>query len=561
MVTESTTYQRISRRESHQMPRSLARRSSQLRTSWLIVIATCIVIAVLLLINESRPGRTVGISSANFSPVPQGTFKQNAPITNEPYKLIGWNDLGMHCMNENFANMAVLPPYNTMWAQVVQQGDPPRVVTTSVAVDYNIIDNTYSACGPKGCKSNFWDYAGKLFPGSAAANAPNVGLKGATLSGTMSAQPDHFLIEGIPLTPYLDSAPAFTSTHWYPYQRAHMVARDTTTGQVLAETIAVAPVSTEMRCDTCHADGKEPGGNTGNVEMNILAKHDEEEGTQFSTNASLRPVLCASCHSSNALGAPGQPGIPSLSLAMHNRHRLQGSGAGAEGTNNCYLCHPGQQTQCLRDTMYSQGLTCTNCHGNTANVADSQLAPTSRQPWKQEPSCAGSGCHSPQFAPNPNTLYRNSTGHGGMYCEACHGSPHAILPTIQPNDNLQNIALQGHAGVLNDCRVCHTQPPVGAGPHGFTYTSTVQGAITTTNGLPLLNVSLSAGGQVAVSGGLTGAYTLANLPPGTYTVTPQLAGYAFSPSYRVVNVPAGKLHQDFTAMSVANQVYLPLTLR
>ena len=56
-----------------------------------------------------------------------------------------------------------------------------------------------------------------------------------------------------------------------------------------------------------------------------------------------------------------------------------------------------------------------------------------------------------------------------MYCAACHGSPHAILPTNQANDNQQNIALQGHAGTLNDCKVCHTQIPEGAGPHGLTY--------------------------------------------------------------------------------------------
>jgi hypothetical protein len=29
------------------------------------------------------------------------------------YVLLGWNDLGMHCMNESFANLAVLPPFNS----------------------------------------------------------------------------------------------------------------------------------------------------------------------------------------------------------------------------------------------------------------------------------------------------------------------------------------------------------------------------------------------------------------------------------------------------------------
>ena len=46
------------------------------------------------------PPRVVSLSAA-------------APAANV-YKLIGWNDLGMHWMNENFANLAVLPPFNTL---------------------------------------------------------------------------------------------------------------------------------------------------------------------------------------------------------------------------------------------------------------------------------------------------------------------------------------------------------------------------------------------------------------------------------------------------------------
>lgn len=59
-----------------------------------------------------------------------------------------------------------------------------------------------------------------------------------------------------------------------------------------------------------------------------------------------------------------------------------------EGTDNCYLCHPGQQIQCLRDVMYQQGMTCTNCHDGTADVAN-----PARQPWIDEPRCGN--CHGP----------------------------------------------------------------------------------------------------------------------------------------------------------------------
>jgi hypothetical protein len=381
---------------------------------------------------------------------PPGIAMPAAPTPAPPtgvYKVISWNDLGMHCMNESFANLAVLPPYNTLWAQVILQGPQPKIITSTVTIDYNIIDNTYSAG-----KTNFWAYSKQLFP--TIDPAPNVGLTGATLAGSMQRDPDHFVVEGIPLTPYLDSAPGPGPQYWYPYQRAHVVARDSTTGSVLAETTTVAPVSTEMRCDTCHADGREPGGHTGNVETNILTLHDAEEHTSLMAS---RPVLCASCHASNALGAPGVPGVPNLSRAMHNRHALE-PGEG-EGTNDCYLCHPGQQTQCLRDVMFEQGLTCITCHGDTAAVANPD-----RNPWVDLPRCGN--CHGEKYAEEPGKRYRDSVGHGGVYCEACHGSPHAILPTNQANDNAQNIALQGHPGTLNDCTVCHGILPAGPGPHG-----------------------------------------------------------------------------------------------
>ncbi len=389
------------------------------------------------------------------------------------YKLIGWNDLGMHCMNESFANLAVLPPYNTLWAQLIRQGPNPEIVTTGVTIEYSIVDNTYSAG-----KTDFWQYVRALF---GVDLPPDVGLTGARLAGTMQPAGDHFIIEGVPLTPYRDSAPQPGPQNWYPYQLAHLVARDAATGAVLAETTTVAPVSTEMRCDTCHYDGGVEGVRTGNVETNILALHDKEEHTNLMGS---RPVLCATCHASNALGAPGRPGVPNLSRAMHGKHAPEEddsaaagkrilrtlSGAGGkpsapvasvqEGTNNCYLCHPGQQTQCLRDVMYQRGMTCTNCHGGMADVAN-----PARRPWIDEPRCGN--CHGPQYAEEPGKLYRNSVGHGGLYCEACHGSPHAILPSTQPNDNIQNIALQGHAGTLSDCRVCHGQVPAGPGPHGL----------------------------------------------------------------------------------------------
>ncbi len=58
------------------------------------------------------------------------------------YIVMAWNDLGMHCYNRDFQDLAVLPPYNTLWAQVLKVGDPPQLVTSGVTVSYSIDDNT-----------------------------------------------------------------------------------------------------------------------------------------------------------------------------------------------------------------------------------------------------------------------------------------------------------------------------------------------------------------------------------------------------------------------------------
>ena len=101
--------------------------------------------------------------------------------------------------------------------------------------------------------------------------------------------------------------------------------RSTATNQVLTQATTVSPVSTEMRCDYCHADGMQEEIATGSVELNILTLHDEENQDEYPPGhtgalTGRAPILCAECHASNALGAPGAPGVPNLSKAMHEKH-------------------------------------------------------------------------------------------------------------------------------------------------------------------------------------------------------------------------------------------------
>lgn len=72
---------------------------------------------------------------------------------------------------------------------------------------------------------------------------------------------------------------------------------------------------------------------------------------------------------------------------------------------------------------------------------------------------------------NVDVLYRLSQGHGGVMCEGCHNSTHAVWPNQNPfaNDNIAANQLQGHSGTLAECDTCHTGDLGNtlAGPHGM----------------------------------------------------------------------------------------------
>lgn len=75
---------------------------------------------------------------------------------------------------------------------------------------------------------------------------------------------------------------------------------------------------------------------------------------------------------------------------------------------------------------------------------------------------------------------------------------------------------------------------------------------------PLAGVTVTAGSRLAVTTDL-GVYFLTNLPPGTYTVTPSLAGYIFEPANRRVVLSADDvLGLNFTAY-LADTVLLGIT--
>ncbi|MCA9295418.1 MAG: hypothetical protein KC983_02855, partial [Phycisphaerales bacterium] len=337
--------------------------------------------------------------------------------------------LGMHCMNEDFSDLLILPPFNTLRAQVIRRGHSPDILHGNEAsVRFSIPSNTRSSD-----KTNFWTYDEALL---GVDLPPDTGLTGLGLSGTMTPTAHRtYEAVGIPITPIDDTG----RINSFPLAFIEAVHEN---GGV-ANTVTVVPVSTELTCNLCHSA---PGVSTG---TDILRDHDKLHGTNLEAT---KPILCASCHKDNALALPGLPDVPQLSHAIHSAHAPRMDMVDLD--NTCYACHPGLRTKCQRDNHFGVGVDCMECHGGMEDVGNA-----AREPWVDLPRCEE--CHNRpgfDFEP-PGVLYKNATGHGGVMCVTCHGTTHATGPTVTATDNLQAQLLQGYSGPLNNCLVCHTSMP------------------------------------------------------------------------------------------------------
>lgn len=422
-----------------------------------------------------------------------------AASSSSSYKLVGWNDLGMHCVDGNdYSVFSILPPYNNVHAQLIDPNGKLVKSPSGIRLTYEAVaDPSGSINRTSVGKTNFWQYVNPLF---GVSLAPDMGLAGHAMPGSRNKPQAmswnlakyEFVAEGVPITPYPDNPPTAGAKNYYPLMR--LVARNSS-NRVLATADVVLPVSDEMACSACHASGSITDSRAmpsqlafnsdpdKDYKLNILQLHDDRQGTHLMTS---QPVLCASCHGSNALGTKGT--AKPLTQVLHTKHAAVIE-TGAEATREaCYNCHPGSVTKCLRGAMGNAGMQCQNCHGSMAEVGAS-----TRRGWLDEPGCEN--CHTgtavknsgqirytdafayagtlrqaadPRFAVTANTLYRLSAGHGKLACEACHGSTHAEYPSSHENDNLMVTRLQGHSGTLSECKSCHpSNIEGGVGPHGM----------------------------------------------------------------------------------------------
>ncbi len=414
--------------------------------------------------------------------------------------ILGWNNLGMHCMDSDYSVFTVLPPYNTIEGQLIVNG---QLVTNGAGytVTYQAVaDPSGSINSTSIGKGNFYNYTADLY----GPFAPDTGLAGWNMPGLANArqtnlfqtlnEPVHGVFtpvnwwhaEGIPLTPYDDAG------HKNPYPMMRMIAWNSA-NQPIATNDLVLPVSDEMDCRACHASGTQAAAQPAagwawnglperDYRLNILRLHDERQfalypalyAAALATNnynaaglyrrvtAEGKPVLCALCHASEALQTAGYPGVPPLTTAVHSHHAgvmdpdLKITLNDSANRAACYRCHPGSTTRCLRGAMGSaiaadgsMEMQCQSCHGSMSAVGSS-----SRVGWIMEPNCQG--CHTGTATSNSGQIRYTSAvidTNGTMRVPA----DRTFATTLNTPPSPFNLSLYrfsvGHGGL--QCSACH----------------------------------------------------------------------------------------------------------
>ena len=438
----------------------------------------------------------------------------------EKWVITGWNNLGMHCMDADYSVFSILPPYNTLQAQVVHStGTTSTNLVTALMTGADGVRVTFEAVAdPAGSinktsagKTNFWTYAQALY---GSALPVDTGLTGSSMPGAANtprpfawdASNDCFKAEGIPIVPRDDAG----KKNFYPMMR--LKAYDAT-NTLRAQADVVVPVSDEMDCRACHAstakrnDARPYGGwvNHANAErdyrLNILKKHDEillgttlyqeslkaksyrEDGLLPTVTTDGKPILCAACHASEALPGSGYAGVSPLTQALHSTHAAvidpdNGQMLGAQTNRTaCYQCHPGSSTRCLRGAMGSavaangsMQMQCQNCHGTMRQVGS-----PSRTGWLDEPKCQQ--CHTGTATSNNGAIRYTSVFEPS-------GQPRvAVNQTFATNANTPSTgkslyrASAGHGGMK--CAACHGSPHAEypAGPNDNVQSTATQGHV------------------------------------------------------------------------------------
>lgn len=403
------------------------------------------------------------------------------------WTVVGWNDLGMHCMDSDYEVFSILPPYNNLVAHVVDANGDLVDLPQGVTVTYRAIADPSGSINTSSVgKTNFWDHMQDFF---GVSLAPDEGLAGNDMPGAgnvpqpmhFDANHDWFIAEGIPLTPIDDAG------HVQNYPMMRIEVRDGV-GVLQAFTDVVLPVSEEMDCRACHSSGAGPEARPVSgwlndrdfqydFRVNILRLHDELQAGNADYAAALaangfhpggleetvatdgHAVLCASCHASNALPGTGVAGISPLTQAVHAGHAdvtdpISGMSMDSlDNRSSCYRCHPGSETRCLRGAMGSAvandgslSMQCQSCHGDMATVGDAN-----REGWFEEPACQN--CHTGSATHNNGQIrYETVFEPNGDERSPVSSLFATNADTPAPGIDLYRFS-SGHGGL--QCSACH----------------------------------------------------------------------------------------------------------
>jgi hypothetical protein len=421
------------------------------------------------------------------------------PPTSSNYKVLAWNDLGMHCACPGAETFLILPPFNTIRAQVFQYGpNDPVVVSSGVNVTYSMLDNNENdnyLINTDPYYKNIIAFSPKMFPGyQPVVNGKIVSISGAGLAGNMTynATPKAYEVVGVPAFPVptgtssdVMNDPFSTSNpKRTPYLTAQIKVTNTA-GTVLATTNTTVPVAFGGCCP-CHLKLASANGYTADPRgsFNYMGKLHATKASTGRTASKIDfslidpdgdgiggPIRCSVCHWDPAMGETAAPGLAkvwpnykilagagftsadvkvsqySFSDVLHSFHSQSSvvlTQFDANIAKNCYNCHPGNMTgdsfNCYRGAMKSASIYCFDCHGDlNQRVAAGSMT----QPWQQStlPTCNN---------PSPNI----TTAWTGK----CHDS--RLYPTPGTWDNGlfgKFINSRGHKGSIL-CSTCHGSP-------------------------------------------------------------------------------------------------------
>ena len=124
------------------------------------------------------------------------------------WTVLAWNDLGIHCMDKDYSVFGILPPFNNLHVQLIDNTGKLVRSSTGLTITYQgMKDATGSFTITSAPHTNFWQYVLPLFGGSPP---PDMGLAGQAMPGAKNTpqalaafDPTYFYFSatGIPMVP------------------------------------------------------------------------------------------------------------------------------------------------------------------------------------------------------------------------------------------------------------------------------------------------------------------------------------------------------------------------